>query len=129
VNRTKNRAAAVAAGLGQAAKVTLVDWGDWQTAFKNARLLVNTTSLGMTGNPPLEISLDALPAAAAVADIVYNPLETGLLKSARARGAPTMDGLGMLMHQAAPAFAAWFGVTPKVTAALRAVLVKALPNG
>ena len=129
VNRTKNRAVALAAGLGSAVKITLVDWGDLSAAFKDARLLVNTTSLGMTGKAPLEISLDALPLEAAVADIVYNPLETGLLKMARARGARTMDGLGMLMHQAAPAFAAWFGVTPKVTAALRAELAKALPNG
>jgi shikimate dehydrogenase len=107
----------------------LVEWGDWEAAFRDARLLVNTTSLGMTGKLPLEISLDGLSAEAAVADIVYNPLETGLLKAARARGCRTMDGLGMLMHQAAPAFAAWFGVTPQITEALRAELVKALSNG
>ena len=82
----------------------------------------------MTGKPPLELSLDQLPSQAAVADIVYNPLETPLLRTARARGHRTMDGLGMLMHQAAPAFAAWFGVSPEVTAELRAELVKALPR-
>ena len=80
----------------------------------------------MTGKPALEIALDDLPRDAAVADIVYNPLETDLLRSARARGHRTMDGLGMLMHQAVPAFAAWFGVTPKVTPELRAELEKAL---
>ena len=128
VNRTRNRAEALAAGAGKAAKVKLVEWGDWRGAFGEARLLVNTTSLGMIGKPPLELSLDGLPGDAAVADIVYNPLETPLLKAARARGHRTMDGLGMLMHQAAPAFAAWFGVTPKVTAGLREELVKALPR-
>ncbi|HEX3485639.1 MAG TPA: shikimate dehydrogenase [Micropepsaceae bacterium] len=129
VNRTKARASSLIAGTGQADKIRLVEWGDWETAFRDARLLVNTTSLGMTGKPPLEISLDGLSAEAAVADIVYNPLQTGLLKTARARGCRTMDGLGMLMHQAAPAFAAWFGVTPQITEALRAELVKALTNG
>jgi shikimate dehydrogenase len=128
VNRTKARSQALANTLGQLAKIKLVDWGDWDAAFLGARLLVNTTSLGMTGKPPLELSLDRLPSQAAVADIVYNPLETPLLASARARGHRTMDGLGMLMHQAAPAFAAWFGVSPSVTAELRAELVKALPR-
>ena len=128
VNRTKTRSQALANTLGEFAKITLVDWGDWNAAFAEARLLVNTTSLGMTGKPPLELSLERLPSAAAVADIVYNPLETPLLASARARGHRTMDGLGMLMHQAAPAFAAWFGVTPQVTAELRGELVKALPH-
>lgn len=126
VNRTKARSQTLANTLGQFAKIKLVDWGDWDAAFVGAHLLVNTTSLGMTGKPPLELSLDRLPSQAAVADIVYNPLETLLLRSARARGHRTMDGLGMLMHQAAPAFAAWFGVSPSVTAELRAELVKAL---
>jgi shikimate dehydrogenase len=128
VNRTKARGQALANTLGQFAKIKLVDWGDWDAAFIGARLLVNTTSLGMTGKPPLELSLDRLPSGAAIADIVYNPLETPLLANARARGHPTMDGLGMLMHQAAPAFAAWFGVSPEVTAELRAELVKGLPR-
>jgi shikimate dehydrogenase len=128
VNRTKARAEGLAAKLGGAAKVELIAWDDWQRAFEGVQLLVNTTSLGMTGQPALELSLDCLPGKAAVADIVYNPLETSLLKIARARGHRTMDGLGMLMHQAAPAFAAWFGVTPQVTPALREELVKALPS-
>jgi shikimate dehydrogenase len=129
VNRTKTRAEALAANLGRDAEMKLVEWGDWRDAFEGARLLVNTTSLGMTGKPALELSLDSLPSDAAVADIVYNPLETALLKAARERGHRTMDGLGMLMHQAVPAFAAWFGVTPEVTPALRKELVKALARG
>ena len=80
----------------------------------------------MTGKPALDIALEFLPPAASVADIVYNPLETGLLRAAKARGHRTMDGLGMLMHQAVPAFAAWFGVTPKVTPQLRAELERTL---
>jgi shikimate dehydrogenase len=125
-NRTRSRGAELAAALGGSARIQLGDWGDWERAFQGMRLLVNTTSLGMTGKAPLELSLDALPASAAVADIVYNPLETELLRASRARGHHTMGGLGMLMHQAVPAFAAWFGVTPKVTPELRAELEKAL---
>jgi shikimate dehydrogenase len=126
VNRTKDRAEALAAELGGKSPITPVAWGDWRRAFDGTRLLVNTTSLGMSGKPALALSLDDLPDKAAVADIVYNPLETALLTAARERGHHTMDGLGMLMHQAAPAFAAWFGVTPVVTADLREKLVKAL---
>ena len=126
VNRTKDRAENLARTFAQRANIKTIAWGDWASAFTGATLLVNTTSLGMTGKAPLDVSLDALPRDAAIADIVYNPLETALLKSARERGARTMDGLGMLMHQAVPAFAAWFGVTPKVTPELRDILVKAL---
>lgn len=127
VNRTKGRAEKLAADLGPSVKVAL--WGDWAAAFKGAGLVVNTTSLGMTGKDPLEVSLDGLLKDAAVADIVYNPLETELLRGAKARGHRTMGGLGMLMHQAVPAFAAWFGVTPSVTPALRAEMEKALFRG
>ena len=81
-----------------------------------ADLLVNTTSAGMKGHPPLVLDLAGLQASAAVLDIVYNPLETALLKDAKARGHVAIDGLGMLMHQAAPSFEAFFGVRPKVTA-------------
>jgi shikimate dehydrogenase len=126
LNRTAKRASELTAALSASNRVRVREWGDWQSAFHGAQLLVNTTSLGMTGKAPLELSLEALPASAAVADIVYNPLETKLLREARARGHRTMDGLGMLMHQAAPAFAAWFGVTPKVTPELRADLEEAL---
>jgi shikimate dehydrogenase len=80
----------------------------------------------MTGNPPLDVDLGALPKTAAVCDIVYSPLETPLLKDAASRGHKTIDGLGMLMHQAAPSFEAFFGVKPKVTQALRDALVKVL---
>ena len=128
LNRTRTRSQALAGELGQFAKIELGEWGDWDAAFTGARLLVNTTSLGMTGKPPLELSLGRLPREAAIADIVYNPLETSLLRAARARGHRTLDGLGMLMHQAAPAFAAWFGVMPEVTDDLRAELIKALPR-
>ena len=82
-------------------------------------MLVNTTTLGMSGQPPLELDLAALPGDAVVNDIVYAPLETPLLAAARARGNPVVDGLGMLLHQARPGFEAWFGVRPEVTAALR----------
>lgn len=85
----------------------------------NAGLLVNTTALGMEGQPPLTITLDALADGATVADIVYTPLDTPLLISARERGHPTVDGLGMLLHQAVPGFERWFGVRPMVTPALR----------
>ena len=80
----------------------------------------------MAGQPPLELDLTALPSAALVNDIVYNPLETPLLAMARARGNPAIDGLGMLLHQARPGFAAWFGVTPEVTAELRAHVLEGL---
>jgi shikimate dehydrogenase len=125
INRTPARSETLvrsAAGGG----VRAMPWGDWKAGLADVGLLINTTSLGMTGKPALEIGLDHLPRHAAVADIVYNPLETDLLRAAKARGHRTMDGLGMLMHQAVPAFAAWFGVTPKVTPQLRAELERAL---
>jgi shikimate dehydrogenase len=124
VNRTPARSETLARSAGGA--IRPVPWGDWKAAFADAALLVNTTSLGMTGKPSLEIALDHLPRDASVADIVYNPLETDLLRAAKARGHATMDGLGMLMHQAVPAFAAWFGVTPKVTPELRDDLERAV---
>src|SRR6185437_1153862 len=99
---------------------------DWGKVAPDAALAINATSAGMSGAPALDISLDALPKTAAVCDIVYSPLETPLLKQARAKGLKTIDGLGMLMHQAVPAFEAFYGVTPKVTPALRAELEKAL---
>jgi shikimate dehydrogenase len=80
----------------------------------------------MTGQPALDVQLDALPASAAICDLIYNPLETALLKDAKTRGHKTVDGLGMLMYQAAPSFAAFYGVTPRVTPELRAELEQAL---
>lgn len=88
-------------------------------AFKEAELLVNATSLGMKGQPAIDIDLKALPSSALVSDMVYAPLETGLLRMARAMGHPTLDGLGMLLHQARPAFMAFFGRDPEVTDELR----------
>ncbi len=125
MNRTRARAEELAETVRRArpgAHLEVADWADWVRAFEGSGLLVNTTSLGMVGKDGLHVPLDALPPDAAVADIVYNPLETPLLADARRRGHRTMDGLGMLMHQAVPAFAAWFGVTPKVTPGLRAAL-------
>ena len=92
---------------------------EWASAAKDASLIVNATSAGMGSIPPLDIDLGALSPGAAVCDIVYNPLETQLLKDAAARGHKTIDGLGMLMHQAVPSFEAFFGIRPKVTPGLR----------
>ncbi len=91
--------------------------------MREADLLVNTTSLGMLGKPPLEIDLAPLKPGAVVYDVVYVPLETGLLKAAKAKGHRTVDGLGMLLHQAVEGFRHWFGTTPEVTAELRALLI------
>ena len=91
--------------------------------------MVNTTSAGMKGTPSLDLALEALPRTAVVCDIVYNPLETDLLKRAHALHLKTIDGLGMLMHQAVPAFNAFFGVEPKVTIELRRELEQALRDG
>jgi shikimate dehydrogenase len=125
INRTPARSDALARSASGGA-IRPIPWGGWKAGLADVGLLVNTTSLGMTGKPALEIELEFLPRSAAVADIVYNPLETDLLRAAKAEGHATMDGLGMLMHQAVPAFAAWFGVTPKVTPQLRAELERAL---
>jgi shikimate dehydrogenase len=118
VNRTAARAEQLARDLK--GPITVVPWRDRHAALDGAAMLVNTTSQGMVGQPPLDIRLDALPSTAIVADIVYAPLKTPLLVAARAHGNPTIDGLGMLLHQARPAFRAWFGVMPEVTPALRA---------
>ncbi len=96
----------------------------WESPWplQDVDILVNTTSLGMSGEPVLEIDLEGLPDHAVVADIVYVPLETPLLVQARARGLRVVDGLDMLLHQAVPGFAHWFGVTPQVTPELRALV-------
>jgi shikimate dehydrogenase len=97
----------------------VVDWSQAADCLDGATLLVNTTTLGMVGQPPLILDLRALPHSAVVYDIVYAPLETDLLAAARARGNPAVDGLGMLLWQAVPGFKAWFGVHPTVDDALR----------
>ncbi|MFL1463100.1 shikimate dehydrogenase [Roseococcus sp. DSY-14] len=113
VNRNAARAEALAAALGGPVHVA------GAPPLADAALLVNATSLGMAGQPPLGLDLSPLPAGATVADIVYVPLETPLLRAARARGLRAVDGLGMLLHQARPGFAAWFGLDPVVDDALR----------
>jgi len=118
LNRSREKADALAASLGD-----LVEAGalaDFAALAPEAGLVVNTTSVGMHGSAFPDLPLDRLPKSALVTDIVYVPLETPLLKDARARGLRTVDGLGMLLHQAVPGFEAWFGVKPEVTAALRA---------
>lgn len=119
-NRTLERAQALAGEFG--AKVKPVTWDQREEALGGASLLVNCTSMGMVGQPQLEIALDDLPRGAIVTDIVYAPLETPLLARARARGNVAVDGLGMLLHQARPAFEKWFGILPDVTPALRKVI-------
>ena len=110
---------AQASDAAKGAVVTAVPWEKRHDAVADVALLVNTTSQGMGSNPALDLSLDQLPLQALVSDIVYIPQETPLLKAAKARGNPTASGLGMLLHQARPAFSAWFGVMPEVTPALR----------
>ncbi len=119
-NRTLARAQALAKDFGSA--VRAVAWEQRHDALDGAAILVNTTSQGMTGQPPLDLSLDRLPASALVNDIVYIPRETPLLAAARARGNPIVTGLGMLLHQGVRAWKAWFGIEPKVTPELRAAI-------
>ena len=124
-NRTRERAEAMARDLPG---LRVIDWEQRSAALGDQALLVNTTTLGMAGQPALSIDLDRAGPRMAVADIVYVPLETPLLAQARARGLTTVDGLGLLLHQARPGFAAWFGVEPEVDAALRDfVLADLLP--
>jgi shikimate dehydrogenase len=118
LNRTAERADALAIALG--GPVRVLDWDFRARALAGAALLVNTTTQGMDGQPPLDLELASLPREAVVTDLVYVPLETPLLAAARARGNVAVDGLGMLLHQAVPSFEAWFGVRPEVTAELRA---------
>ena len=124
MNRTVGHATKLAHDLGSEF-VKVYNWAD-PNAFKHVDLLVNATSLGMTGQPLLNISLVELPEEAYVTDIVYKPLRTGLLQKAHQRGNPTIDGLGMLLHQARPAFHAFFGRDPEVTKELRDHVLQAL---
>jgi shikimate dehydrogenase len=119
-NRTPERAQALANAFGPRVKV--ISWSERNDAMADVKLLVNTTTQGMHGQADLDVHLDALPASAMVSDAIYIPLETPLLEQARKRGHLTVNGLGMLLNQAVPAFEAWFGVRPEVTAELRAVV-------
>lgn len=122
LNRTRSKADALAADIGGA--ITTHDWSARSEVLADIGLLANTTSLGMKGQPELELDLADLPAVAVVNDIVYAPLETPLLAGARARGNRVVDGLGMLLHQARPAFRTWFGADPVVDEDLRAICLK-----
>lgn len=117
VNRTLERAQGIADEFGP--PVTAVPWAQRADALQDVALLANATSCGMVGKPPLEIPLDRLPRKALVGDLIYTPPETALLAAARARGNVTVNGLGLLLNQARPAFAAWFGVMPEITPELR----------
>jgi shikimate dehydrogenase len=120
INRSRDRAQALADHFGP--RIAVVHPNDAISVLGSADLVVNTTSLGMAGQPPLELDLSLVDEATIFADLVYVPLETPFLAAARARGNRTIDGLGMLLHQAVPGFARWFGVTPDVTPALRALV-------
>ncbi|HAX90973.1 MAG TPA: shikimate dehydrogenase [Rhodospirillaceae bacterium] len=124
VNRDQERAKKLCADLSGDNVFSVFSWDQSARALEGADLLINATSLGMAGQPALSLDLAPLPAGAMVTDIVYVPLETELLKTAKARGLKTVDGLGMLLHQAVPGFAAWFGQMPEVTPALRAHLLE-----
>ncbi|HZC56160.1 MAG TPA: shikimate dehydrogenase [Xanthobacteraceae bacterium] len=120
VNRTRERAEAVRERLG--ASIRTLHWDERNAALSDATLLVNTTTLGMHGEPDLAIEAGRLPPRAIVADLVYVPMLTPLLRAAQARKLRTADGLGMLLHQAVRGFSLWFGKRPEITAELRAVL-------
>jgi shikimate dehydrogenase len=122
-NRTRARAEAVRAEFG--ARIVVHDWGHAAAALEGAATVVNTTTLGMDGKPPLALSLAALSPSAVVTDLVYTPPRTAFLDAAAAKGATAVDGLGMLLHQAAPGFERWFGVRPEVDDATRAAVLPA----
>ena len=124
INRSRSRAETLVSDIG--GPIDVVSWEDRSAALEGAALLVNTTSLGMVGSSLLCLDLSPLPGRALVTDIVYNPLQTDLLTKAIRRGNPVVDGLGMLLHQARPGFAAWFGVEPEVTPELRAFVLQGL---
>ena len=124
LNRTRSKAGALAQEFGSA--VTDFDWSERHEALMGTALLINTTNQGMQGQPALDIELSQLPRAALVSDAIYVPLETPLLLAARLRGNTTVNGLGMLLHQARPAFKAWFDVMPEVTTELRKAIIATL---
>ena len=117
LNRTDSTAQALAAEFG--APVKAIPWAQRHAALSDIALLVNTTSQGMHGTPALDLDLSAMPRHTLVSDVIYVPLETPFLAAAKARGNPVVNGLGMLLNQARPAFEAWFGVLPEITPELR----------
>ena len=121
INRTRDKAEALANDFG--GRVKVLDWAQRHAALEGCALLVNTTNQGMYGQPALDLQLDALPRTAMVSDLIYIPLETPLLEAARLRGHQTVNGLGMLLNQAVPAFEAWFGVKPEITDQLRQAIL------
>lgn len=123
-NRTIEKAEVIASDID--GNINPFPWDERDHAVADAGLIVNTTSLGMTGKPPLEMSLASISSSALVTDIVYAPLQTELLRDASDRGCLTVDGLGMLLHQAVPGFDAWFGVHPEVSTDLRAHVLAGL---
>jgi shikimate dehydrogenase len=129
VNRTLERAEKLARDLADpTVRIAVRPWSEREMPLKGAGLLINTTSLGMTGEPELDMKLDSLPLSAVVVDIVYVPLETTLLAAARRRGNRVVDGLGMLLHQGRPGFEAWFGTPVRVTRDLRAAVLTTLAS-
>jgi shikimate dehydrogenase len=122
-NRTRTRAEALRDAFG--ARVSVVDWTQAGNMLEGAGLVVNTTSLGMTGKPDLRVPLDALERGTIATDLVYTPLRTSFLIEAEARGCQIVDGLGMLLHQAVPGFERWFGKRPEVDAATRDAVLSA----
>ena len=121
-NRTRERADQLQEEFGD--RISVVDWLQAGNVIENAELVVNTTSLGMLGQPELRVPLDGLQPGAVVTDLVYAPLKTHLLQAAEEAGCTTVDGLGMLLHQAVPGFESWFGVRPEVTDDLRAAVLR-----
>ncbi len=124
LNRTTDKARALADEFG--GPIQVLPWESRHDALAGAALLVNTTTQGMHGNPPLDVDLGQLPLQALVSDVIYVPMETPLLATARARGNPTVNGLGMLLNQARPAFHAWFGILPEITPELRRMIESSL---
>ncbi len=121
LNRTRGKAQALCDEFG--AGIQVVDWSERHEALSGVALLVNTTNQGMHGEPELDLQLDRLPTTTLVSDAIYIPLETTLLRNARLRGNATVNGLGMLLNQARPAFHAWFGVMPEITPELQQAIM------
>ena len=124
INRTFERARRIADEFG--APVTALSWEQREDALADVAMVVNTTPQGMRGEPALDLKLDRLPPSALAADLIYVPRETPFLAAARERGNRTINGLGMLLHQARPAWQAWFGIAPEVTPELRTLIEKSL---